>query len=71
MIVAVAAAAAVVIVVVVVHSIFYRLIPIYITGLGCGLCLVVTVYNSRSLTYAPCIVLQYVYRPTRCTNFCD
>ena len=21
--------------------------------------------------YAPCIILQYVYKPTRCTKFCD
>ena len=21
--------------------------------------------------YAPCIILQYVYKPTKCTNFCD
>jgi hypothetical protein len=28
--------------------------------------------SETSLTfYAQCIILQYVYKQTRCTNFCD
>ena len=27
--------------------------------------------NIYMTLYAPCIILQYVYKPTRCTKFCD